>query len=224
MHMCVLSTALLRSLRSACTEGEDLCSPTWKQREDIYNEATTGMPRQVHSLFLQILWHHHGRNVSAAGVLPHSHFVPLPRACQAELILHWVCSQASEMGPDREARPLPALAAQGSPFPSNSTIPPLPSGTCPNTFALNRIAFKSLGLPTHVKGTAGGEKQGKAATAPARRKKGASSRAQSSAPAPGQDCGRAAGCRCSDEYPSFPSHLLSKRALPQLTFGFSSQD
>lgn len=87
----------------------------------------------------------------------------------------WVCSQASEMGLDWEARPLPALAAQGWPFPSNSTIPALQSGTCPNTFALNRIAFKSLGLPTHVKGTAGGEKQGKAPTSPARRKKGASS-------------------------------------------------
>lgn len=35
--------------------------------------------------------------------------------------------------------------------PAIHPIPPLPKATCPDTFALNRVAFKRLGLPTHVK-------------------------------------------------------------------------
>ena len=116
-----------------------------------------------------------------------------PCACHPHWLLPGSAQKPPQTGPDQEARPLPALAAQGWPFPSNSTIPPLPNGTCPDTFALNRIAFESLGLPTHVKGTAGGKKQGKPTTAPAQRKKGAISRARCLHPAMTVEGGLAAG-------------------------------
>lgn len=90
MHMCVLGTALLHRLCSACTEGEDLCSLTWKQREDIYNEATTGMPRQVHLLFLQILWHPRGRKVFCSRGLASFPLRSSASYLQADPILHWL--------------------------------------------------------------------------------------------------------------------------------------
>lgn len=145
-------------------EGEDFCSPTWMERGNIYKEA--GMPRQVHSLSLQILWHPHRRNLLQQGACLNPILFPLSLwlPSRADSIPRWLLPgsihKPSQTGLDQEARPLPALAVQGWPFPSDSIIPSLPNGTCPNTFALNRVAFRSLGLPTHVKGTAGGEKQG----------------------------------------------------------------
>lgn len=50
-----------------------------------------------------------------------------PCACQAAPIPRWLLPGSAhkppQPGPDWEARPLPALAAQGWPFPSNSTSP-----------------------------------------------------------------------------------------------------
>lgn len=146
-----------------------------KGRGHIKKETTAGMPEQIHSLCLQILWHSGRWNLLQQGSCLIPTLFPLtlclPGRADPSLAPPWVCSQACPDG-DQEARPLPALAAQRWPFPSNSTIPPLPNRTCPDTFTLSRIALKSLGLPTHVKGTAGGEKRGKPARAPARVEKG----------------------------------------------------
>lgn len=153
-------------------EGEDLCSPTWKRTHLKRNNCRDA---RADSFTLQILWHSGRWNLLQQGSCLNPTLFPLtlclPGRADPLLAPSWVCSQACPDG-DQEARPLPALAAQGWPFPSNSTIPPLPNGTCPDTFTLNRIALKSPGLPTHVKGTAGGEKQGKPARAPAGVEKG----------------------------------------------------
>lgn len=97
----------------------------------------------IHSLLLQILWHSPGRSLLQPGSCL------CPCACLAQPNPGFALEPPG--GASRESRLLPASAAQGWPSPSTSPIPPLPKGTCPDTFALNRVAFKSLGLPTHVK-------------------------------------------------------------------------
>lgn len=102
----------------------------------------------IHSLLLQILWHSCGRSLLQPGSCL------CPCACLAQPNPHQLLpgfAPEPPGGASRESRLLPASAAQGWPSPSTSPIPPLPKGTCPDTFALNRVAFKSLGLPTHVK-------------------------------------------------------------------------
>lgn len=95
VYTCVLSTALPCSLHSVCMEGEDLCSPTWKERGDIYKVATAGIPRGVHSLFLQFLWHPRRRNLSQQGSCLFPLPLCLPGRTDPSLALLWVCSQAS---------------------------------------------------------------------------------------------------------------------------------
>lgn len=113
----------------------------------------------IHSLLLQILWHSRGRSLLQPGSCL------CPCACLAQPSPHQLLpgfALEPPGGASRESRLLPASAAQGWPFPSTSPIPPLPKGTCPDTFALNRVAFKSLGLPTHVKARLEAKKTGKA--------------------------------------------------------------
>lgn len=190
------------------------------ERGDIYEEA--GVPRQVHSLSSQILWHPHRRNLLQQGACLNPIFPPSPwLPSRANSIPRWLLPgsihKPSQTGLDEEARPLPALAVQGWPFPSDSIIPSFPNGTCPNTFALNRAAVRNLRLPTHVKGTAGGEEQGKQP----RLQRGG--KGEPSAEPRAGGCGRGAGC-WSRVCPDIPSQLRSKGVPPQLTLGFSSQN
>lgn len=200
------------------TERENLCSPTWQKRylqRSNCRDAKPGSFTLCRSFGTRV-----EETFRSRGLASPPPYSLCSCACQAELIPLWLLPgfthKPPQTGMDQEARPLPALAAQGWPFPSNSTIPPLPSGTCPDTFALNRIACKSLGLPTHVKGTAGGKKQGKPATVPAWRKRGAISRAQRSVLAHSDGCEKGTGCWGSNVYPGFSSSL-------HLTFSFQAR-
>lgn len=150
----------------------------------------------IHSLLLQILWHSPGRSLLQPGSCL------CPCACLAQPNPGFALEPPG--GASRESRLLPASAAQGWPSPSTSSIPPLPKGTCPDTFALNRVAFKSLGLPTHVKVRLEAKK--KTGKAPVWGERGARIRAQSSvlAPSGGEEGGR--------------------RVHPHLTSSFTSQD
>lgn len=116
VHTCVLSTALPCSLRSVCMEGEDLCSPTWKERRDIYKEAIAGMLRQVHLLFLQLLWHPRRRSLLQQGSCLFPTLFPLslclPGRVDPSLAPLWLRSQAS---PDRAGWGRQASPSFGSP-------------------------------------------------------------------------------------------------------------
>lgn len=226
VHTCVSGMALPCGLGSVCVEGEDFCSPTWVERGNIYKEAR--MPRQVHSVSSQILWPPHRGNLLQQGHVSTPSCFPCFPSCflwlpsRADSIPHCLLPgsihKPSQTGLDEEARPLPALAVQGWPFPSNSIIPSLPKGTCPDTFALNRAAFRNLGLPTHVRGTAGGKEQG------SQPQLQCGGKGEPSAEPRAWGCGRGAGCWSSKVCPDIPAQLLSKGVPPHLTFGFSSQN
>lgn len=219
-HVCVKHGSAMWSRFGLHGRGRFLLSHLDGKRK-IYKE--TGMPKQVHSLSSQILWHPHRRSLLQQGHVSTPSCFLCTCGCQAEPIPSLAASslgpfKAFQTGLDQEARPLSALAVQGWPFPRNSIIPSLPNRTCPDIFALNRVASRSLGLPTHVKGTAGGQKQG---SQPQLQRGG---KGEPSAEPRAWGCGRGAGCWSSEVCPDIPAQLLSKGVPPQLTFGFSNQD
>lgn len=150
VHTRVLSTTLPWNLRSVCAEGEDLRSPTWKERGDTYKEAAAGMARQAHSLFLQIFRHPCRKNILQQRSCLIPTLLPLslcvPGTDNPSLAPPWVCSQASLDGAKLGSQASPSFGSPRLAFPQQFNHSSSPKRNVPRHLCLEPNCIQEPGF------------------------------------------------------------------------------